>query len=218
MSDDDDDKPTVVLDLNALKKEKLKQEEELANIESELEFNVRPDQAPAPSARAPKPHSGTSSVAVPEIIPLEDDSELFAEKFLDARAKTAEEKSGLTVILFDFQSDFFQKKMNQFPKGHSYHLAKTLPELNKFLTAKTLQIVVFNYDVNPKAVNQLTAQIKQKFPMTKTMIMATAISPQKALIHAKTPSGANGYYQFPLEGGKIEAEFQKIKLAAKKVS
>ncbi|MCM2348938.1 MAG: hypothetical protein NDI69_02885 [Bacteriovoracaceae bacterium] len=218
MSDDDDDKPTVVLDLNALKKEKLKQEEELANIESELEFNVHPDQAPAPRARAPKPHSGTSSVAVPEIIPLEDDSELFAEKFLDARAKTAEEKSGLTVILFDFQSDFFQKKMNKFPKGHSYHLAKNLPELNKFLTAKTLQIVVFNYDVNPKAVNQLTAQIKQKFPMTKTMIMATAISPQKALLHAKTPSGANGYYQFPLEGGKIETEFQKIRQAAKKVS
>ncbi len=198
MSTDDDDKPTVVLDLNALKKQKLKQEEELANIESELEFNV-----------------GQDPLSIPASEPsLSEDPENFAEKFLDARAK--EEKAPLTVILFDFQSDFFQKALDQFPKGHEYHVAKTLPELNKFLADKRFQIVVFNYDVNPKAVNQLTAQIKSKFPIIKTLIMATAISPQKAQIHAKTPSGANGYYQFPLVEAKVEAEFQKIKKLVQK--
>lgn len=199
MSIDDDDKPTVVLDLNALKKEKLKQEEELANIESELEFNVGQDPVPATESS------------------FSEDGEQFAETFLDSRSK--EEKTPLTVILFDFQSDFFQKAQGKFPKGHNYHIAKTLPELNKFLADKRFQIVIFNYDVNPKAVNQLTAQIKSKFPFIKTMIMATAISPQKAQIHAKTPSGANGYYQFPLEETKIEEEFQKIrKLAQKQAS
>lgn len=194
MSEEGDDKPTVVLDLNALKKEKLKQEEDLANIESELEFNVGQSSIPEPS--------------------LNEDPEKFAEKFLNARGE--EEKSPLTIILFDFQSDFFQKSVGKFPKGHNYQIAKTLPELNKFLTDKHFQIVVFNYDTNPKAVNQLTAQIKSKFPHIKTMIMARAISAQKALIHAKTPSGANGYYQFPLIEVKIEAEFQKIKKLAQK--
>lgn len=213
MSGDDDDKPTVVLDLNALKKQKLKQEEELANIESELEFNVNQSPSKTPAARPAK----VAPAAEPDAIELSEDSELFAEQFLDARDKTPAKEVPLTVILFDFQSDFFKKNMGEFPQGYDYQIAKSLPELNKFLTAKTFQIVVFNYDVNPKAVNQLTAQIKQKFPLTKTLILARAISPEKAKIHAKTTSGANGYYQLPLNAEKIGAEFLKIK-SAKKMS
>lgn len=196
MSGDDDDKPTVVLDLNALKKEKLKQEEDLANIAQELEFAVGPDESD------------------------DMDSEAFAEKFLGARTKEApvsESKKAFPVILFDYNSDFFGKSKSLFPRGFEYHVAKTLPELNKLLGSKVFQIVVFNYDVSPKAVNQLTAQIKQKFPMTKTLIMARAISPEKAKIHAKTPSGANGYYKFPIDASKLEAEFLKIEQSVKKV-
>lgn len=193
MSGDDDDKPTVILDLNALKKQKMKQEEELANIVQELEFSIGED----------KP--GT---AVP-------DSEQFAEDFLKHRNDPVERKP-FRVILFDFQSDFFHKSKAQFPKGFDYQIAKDLQALNKFLGSKTFQIVVFNYDVNPKAVNQLTAQIKKKFPHTKTVIMAKNISPEKAKMHARTPSGAHGYYQFPLEEKKIQSEFLKIHQTMKK--
>lgn len=213
MSGDDDDKPTVVLDLNALKKQKLKQEEELANIESELEFNVNQSPSKKPAARPPK----AAPVVEPDAIEMSVDSELFAEQFLDAREKTPAKAAPFPVILFDFQSDFFEKSKGQFPQGYDYQIAKGLPELNKFLAAKIFQIVVFNYDVNPKAVNQLTAQIKQKFPLTKSLILARAISPEKAKMHAKTISGADGYYQLPLNPEKIEAEFLKIK-SAKKVS
>ena len=217
MSGDDDDKPTVVLDLNALKKQKLKQEEDLANIAQELEFGVGPDDVVS-SGSAPKP------APIPEAIDAED----FAEKFLETREPEApkaksqvtqapSQKSGFTVILFDFQSDFFAKNKAQFPKGFDYQVANSLPELNKFLSSKTFQIVVFNYDVNAKAVNQLTTQIKQKFPTTKTIIMASKISPEKAKIHASTASGAHGYYQFPIDPKKIEAEFQKIQQNVKKV-
>lgn len=217
MSGDDDDKPTVVLDLNALKKQKLKQEEDLANIAQELEFGVGADDF-------------VSTSSAPKSAPVSDavDSEDFAESFLETRAAEApktkspvaqipSQKSSFTVILFDFQSDFFDKNKAQFPKGFDYQVAKSLPELNKFLASKTFQIVVFNYDVNPKAVNQLTTQIKQKFPTTKTMIMASKISPEKAKMHARTPSGAHGYYQFPIDSKKIEAEFQKIHQNVKKV-
>lgn len=187
---EEDDKPTVVLDLNALKKQKLKQEEDLANIVSELEFNVG-----------------------------DVDSETYAQQVLKQKPQTQPKtqlpkkvvaKPIFTVILFDFQSDFFQKSKAKFPAGFNYQFAKDLSELNKFLAVKNFQVVVFNYDVNAKAVNQLTAQIKQKFPHTKTLIMARAISPEKAKVHAKTASGANGYYQFPLDAAKIEAELLKI--------
>jgi hypothetical protein len=194
---DEDDKPTVVLDLNALKKQKLKQEEDLANIASELEFNIPPEgEAEAASAEdlPPVKSAGTNSKITP---PAEGNT---------------------PVILFDFGSDFFQKSQAQFPKGFAYKVIKTLPELNQCLKNKGFQIVVFNYDGNPKAVNQLCAQIKAKMPTTKTMIMAKAISPEKAKAHAKTASGAAGYYQYPLEAAKIQKEFQRIQGQVKKVS
>lgn len=175
---DEDDKPTVVLDLNALKKQKLKQEEDLANIATELEFNVGPDDSAGPE-------SGLTPAPTPV-------------------------RPSFPVILFDFQSDFFQKSQDQFPEGYHYQIATDLPMLNKFLKSQDFQIVVFNYDANPKAVNQLCAQIRQKKPSTKTIIMARAISAQKAKLHAKTASGANGYYQLPLSAEKIEKEFLKI--------
>lgn len=209
--EDEDDKPTVVLDLNALKKQKLKAEEDLANIASELEFNVGQDE-PAPKPKRPPPKMETTGTG-------EVDSETFAERFLDQREKESPASaSQFKVLLFDFNSDFFQKSKAQFPKGFEYKVLKTLPELNQSLRSKDFQIVVFNYDVNPRAVNQLCAQIKQKFPVTKTMIMAKNISPEKARLHAKTPSGASGYYQFPLDPSKVEKEFQKIHSTVKKVS
>jgi hypothetical protein len=178
--EDEDDKPTVVLDLNALKKQKLKQEEELANIAQELEFSVGLSETP------PGP--------IKEII---------------------DENKGATqkrrVILFDFQSTFFENSFHHFPQNSfDFQIAKTLPELNKFLGSKDLQIVIFNYDSNPKAIGQLCAQIKLKFPKTKTIIIAKNISPEKANIHAKTAYGANGYYQLPIHSEKLKSELLRV--------
>ncbi len=193
---DEDDKPTVVLDLNALKKKKEQQESDLANVASDLEFNI-PDE-----------------IELSEASP-EEDSEKFAENFLSHRPEATNElkpqaRPQFPIILFDFQSDFFQKSLKQLPQGYNYKVVSTLPELNQCLKYKEFQLVIFNFDVNPKAINQLTAQIKTKMPHTKTMIMAKAISPEKAKLHASTPSGANGYYQFPLDASKFEKEIQKI--------
>lgn len=182
---DEDDKPTVVLDLNALKKQRQKEEEALANIAVELEFAVHNEPIPEPSKRP-------------------------------VMKRPPKKLESHTVIFFDFESDFFEKSLAEFPTHHNYHVAKTLPELTTHLRSKSFQIVVFNYDVNPKAVNQLSAQIRNKFPTSKVLIMAKNISPEKAKIHAATASGADGYYQFPLETAKIESEFQRIYSMIKK--
>lgn len=179
---DEDDKPTVVLDLNALKKQKLLEEEKLANIEEEIQFDVH--------AHSPSENTITTVGALPQ-------------------------KDEVKVVLFDFQSDFFQKSIRNFPMGYDYIMATTLDELNNCLRSKEFQIVVMNYDVNAKAVNTLSAQIKNKFPVSKVLIMAKAISPEKAKIHAQTASGASGYYQLPLSAEKIEKEFQRIYQAKK---
>lgn len=173
--DDDEDKPTVVIDLNALKKQKSKLEEDLASQASELVFNVGEEE--------------------------------FASNEAQGILSEIDE---FPVICFDFQSDFFEKSLDLFPEGFEYKVAKSLQELNSFLKAEHFQVVIFNYDVNSKAVNQLCMQIKQKRPQTKTLIMARSISPKKALIHAQTPSGADGYYEFPLEPNRIKQELIKI--------
>ncbi len=186
MAVDDDDKPTVVLDLNALKKQKLKQEEELASIVHDLEFSVPPV--------------------------TEDEASEEPRKDTSAPKKV----EGIRIILFDLQSDFFQKALAHLPKGFDYVVATDLGELNRYLGARTFQIVMFNYDANPKAVNHLCAQVKKKFPMTKTMIIARNISPEKAQAHAQTASGANGYYQLPINDKKLLAEIQKIQSGVRK--
>lgn len=168
---DEDDKPTVVLDLNALKKQKLKDEEDLANMARSIEFNVHQEGAQA-----------------------EEDEE--------------EEEALFKVIYFDLQSEFFSH--SELPGGFESIITKDLKELNAHLKSKDFQIVVFNYDAHPKAVNQLCLQIKQKLPSTKTVIVAKNISPQKAKLHAKTPAGASGYISHPLSPERLKAEFLRI--------
>lgn len=174
---DEDDKPTVVLDLNALKKQKLAEEEKLAHIEDDILFDVQ--------AKT----TGEDTITTVGMIGKEEQPK---------------------VVLFDFQTDFFQKSIRHFPMGYDYIMATSLDELNSCLRTKGFQIVVMNYDVNAKAVNQLSTQIKSKFPESKVLIIAKAISPEKAKIHAQTPAGASGYYQLPLDPKKIDEEFKKI--------
>ena len=137
------------------------------------------------------------------------DSTEYAEKFLEERQKK-DLSNDLTIVLFDYESNFFKNSKAEFPERFKYQLAKNLSELNKALSSEKPQLIVFHYDANSKVVNHLCAQIKKKFPNCKTLIMAKSISPQKALVHAKTPSGADGYYQLPLDSIKIESEFLKI--------
>jgi hypothetical protein len=182
----EDDKATVVLDLNALKKQKMKQEEDLANIGQELVFNVGKDEEDA----------------------------LVEEDFLieEMPQEVAELKAEFPIIFFDLQSDYFKKNFESLPRGYNYKIITTLEELNQNLKTKSFQILVLNYDVNPKAVNQIAAQVKTKFPFTKTIILAKAISPEKAKLHMKTASGANGYYQLPMDATRFEKEIEKIKV------
>ncbi len=181
---DEDDKPTVVLDLNALKKQKLAEEEKLSNIEEDIQFDVLEKTDNEPTI--------TSVGALPQ-------------------------KDQVKVVLFDFESQFFRKSISNFPHGFDYIMATSLEELNNCLRGKENQIVVMNYDVNAKAVNQLSAQIRNKFPHSRVLIIAKAISPEKAKIHAQTPAGASGYYQLPLEAEKIRKELEKISSGFRKV-
>ncbi len=206
-ADNEDDKQTVVLDLNALKKQALKDSEDLTDVgrklsidalnQGDIEFSI-PDTEIAPKRQPPHANA----------LKAEEDLVSFEDTLDTPEAYVESEPS--RVILFDFQSDLFSKQYNQFPADFAYTMAKNLPELNTCLRDKTPQVALFHYDANPKAINQLLAQIKIKFPHIKTLVVAKNISPEKARAHAQTASGANGYYQLPLDTGKLERQLKRF--------
>jgi CheY-like chemotaxis protein len=184
MTKEEDDKPTVVLDLEALKKEALKKDEELESAEG-IEFAVGAEDS--------------SDDALLEALADEDDDGL-----------SLDEGPSVPVVLFDFQTDLFTKSKTKLPKQHDYILVTDLKGLNKQLANKDFKIIMFHYNANPKAVNKLTAQIKVKFPTAKTIIVAKNLSDAKAQAHKKTKSGANGYITLPFETEKVNQELLKI--------
>lgn len=116
----------------------------------------------------------------------------------------------IPVFLFDLNSTFFQDHFNKFPKDYELKVIKGLENLNSELSNKEKKIIVFNYNENSKAVNQLCAQIKSRFPNVKTVIVAKGLSEEKAKIHQKSKSGANAYLGFPFTQEDAKNELNKL--------
>lgn len=169
--EDEDSKPTVVLDLESLKAQNDRDDEDvLGEITENLEFNVSQD--PSEEAKTP---------------PRRPD-----------------------ILLFDLASNYFEKNAAAFPREFSYTVLKDLAALNQKLRQEEAAIIVFNYNAAPKGVNQLCAQIKNKFPKAKTLIIAKNLSEQKAKGHQKTKSGANAYLSSPFGAEAFKNKLNEI--------
>lgn len=187
MNNEEDDKPTVVLDLNALKKELAENAKVSDEVTQDIEFAV---------------HQDTDTHKL---------DELSLDESLDEEIDLSEEQHQ-RVVFFDFQSQYFSKLLPKLPEGHfNYEIISELKDLNAILQSKEAVTVVFNYNAAPKAVNQLTAQIKAKFAVTKTVIVAKGLSAEKAELHRKSKSGANAYLSVPFSIEKFEETIKKAK-------
>lgn len=193
MSDnEEDDKATVVLDINALKKEMAQKSAsgDMA-IDQEIEFSVTPENV-----------GGASSVSEnSEDLSLGDDIEEGELLVEDDKRK---------VILFDLNSEYFTKLSAKLPDTFEYVIIKELKELNKILLAKEEVVIMFNYNAAPKSVNQLTTQIKAKFDHAKTVIIAKGLTPEKAQQHKNSKAGANAYLSVPFNISKFESTVKSV--------
>lgn len=167
MSGDEDDKATVVIDLNALKKQKEMQENQISDMASSLEFAVGTDESIAP-------------------------------------------KSDIPVLLFDFGKGYFEAEKKNLGSLFQYQNVKDLASLNNELKKKAPLIVMFYFDANPKAANQLCAQLKAKFTHAKTVIVAKNLNEKKVKIHQSSPAGASGYVSLPLEADKVTNVLESV--------
>jgi DNA-binding NarL/FixJ family response regulator len=169
-NDNEDDKPTVVINIDELKALRDEKEGLAQSVPVDLEFNV----------------------------------------FSEETDEQSSESNTAPVILFDYQTTLFEQSLNKLPTNYDFILIKDLKELNQRLHSKDFQIVFFYYNANPKAVNQLTAQIRKKFPAIKTVIVAKNLSNQKALAHSKSEFGANGYISLPFDLEKVNEQLLKL--------
>ena len=91
----------------------MSQEEELANIGSELQFNV-----------------GKENDFRSQIIP---------EEIMDLSNVPKQEKlkTDFPIIFLDLQSDYFEKNLQFLPQGYNYKFINSLDQLNQQLKRKT---------------------------------------------------------------------------------
>jgi hypothetical protein len=191
---EEDDKATVVLDLNALKAE-LKANSEV--VEQEIEFAVHTENDSDSSS-----NHGKST----ESLSLDDDIGLDLDIDLEESAELQK------VVFFDFKSEYFSKLLPKLPGDKfEFKLITELKDLNSILQSKEPTTVIFNYNAAPKAVNQLTAQIKAKFPNTKTIIVAKGLTPDKAQAHKDSKAGSDAYLSVPFNVAKFEETVKSVK-------
>lgn len=180
--DEEDDKPTVVLDLETLRSQVNQNQiqDELDEISSELEFTAGTD----PAQKIPDSAS-------------------------DSSQKSERPVKREQVVLFDFNSQYFTQNKDNFPQDYQYKIVYSLEELNQELRKEGSKAILFNYNAAPKAVNQLCAQIKQKFSSAKTVILAKNLSEDKARAHRNTKSGANAYLSAPFKPSEFGQAIKK---------
>ncbi len=207
MSDEQDDNATVVLDINAFKDQLKKAEEAVDADLDEIAFGVHEENEKSES----ETESETESSEEASLEEIDDSDESGLDLDLGESLEIEEEPaSPAKIVLFDYQSKFFSKFQPKLPTDNEYHLVSELKELNTFLLKKEPVIILFNYNATPKAVNQLTAQIKAKFPAAKSVILAKGLTAEKAEAHQKSKSGADAYLDYPFTMDVFTETIQKI--------
>jgi hypothetical protein len=187
---DEDDKATVVIDLNKLRKEKEKQDKDLSNFAESLEFNLE-ESAPVAAPR-PKVKEPTPAPIVPKAMPH------------------PKVMSALPVVMFEFGGNLFAQLKQEFPDNHKFHMVNTVPELNGWLKKKTPFVVCLPLDVNPKSVNQLCVQLKAKFSLVHVVLVGKTLTETKIAAHKNSPAKAGSYLVYPFSSDDLKAVLDKI--------
>ena len=122
-----------------------------------------------------------------------------SELLFDVDVTLPNDTPKMNVYLFDYESSYFDQKIKEHELGDRFLRISKVKDLNKALTEDPNSIICFYYNDAPKAVNQLSSQIKAKFKKTKTIIIAKGLSAKKAEEHYKSKYGASSYLKEPFE-------------------
>lgn len=110
-----------------------------------------------------------------------------------------------------FKTDFFHTNEFFISNQDLFTPVQDLKELNSVLRQPEGCELIVYYNSEPKVINQITSQIKQKFPKVKTLIIAKNLSAQKAQQHAASKFGANAYLSEPFEDKSFKTTLDRLR-------
>lgn len=128
---------------------------------------------------------------------LSDISEIDNLEFLVDSEEPKIENANLAV--FDYKGNTLQEmiKIGIIP---NYAKVLTDPkELNEYLKIKEIKHILFNYHIEPKAINTLLTQINKISPKTVTIVVAQGLTDQFINKHQSSTSKATKYLNYPFK-------------------
>lgn len=177
---EDEDKATVVLDISTLKSQ-LEENEDIISQDESLN-NLQ---------------FGASEESLDESL----------EEQINEDISTEPQKN---VYFFQYKTSYFSDNDSFFKQAINFEVLSDIKELNAVLTNDPSSIIVFYYNSLPKAINQLSMQIKTKFTNTSTIIIAKNLSASKAQQHHESKYGADSYLNDPFTVEDLEKTVSKL--------
>lgn len=114
------------------------------------------------------------------------------------------------LYYLEYKTEFFQKI--EFAKNFKTATSiSNIQDLNTAMVQKEPSILLIYYNASPKLSNQITLQVKNKFPDTKTVIIAKNLSDEKSKLHAKSKYSANEYISYPFQTEELELKLKALK-------
>lgn len=123
---------------------------------------------------------------------------------LEFSTNVTDSKSRKQLLAFDFKSKTFETLVSKSILPIDTKLINDLNGLNSALKEHGDSCVLFNYHVEPKAVNKLLNQIKKLYPQSTTILMAKGLTGPIVQKHQASPSKADEYLNFPFKINEIE--------------
>ena len=149
---------------------------------------------------------------------IEDEATMIGLEF-STRVDTSVESTGTSlqalnpskkIYLFTYKTTFFSNQSALFGHLENCHEIKDIKELNSSITENPDSVFLMYFNDTPKAINQISEQIKRKFKNAKSIIIARNLSKAKAEQHASSKYGADAYLNEPFSAEELEETLKKV--------
>lgn len=116
------------------------------------------------------------------------------------------------IFLIAYKTNYFYSKTEIFNSLKNCQVIVDIKELNQVITKNADAIFVMFFNDTPKAINQISEQIKSKFPKASSLIIATNLSTSKAKKHQSSKYGANAYLNEPFTLDELNSTLTQLDL------
>lgn len=106
-------------------------------------------------------------------------------------------KSSSSLIFFDLNNQFFKFWISEIGFNFNHKIVTDLKELTLELKSQDKVVLVFNYSLTPKTVEQLIPQIKAKFSHVRVVIIGQTLSNEDIVRLKGANMGVHSFLKLP---------------------